>query len=122
MDFLGTPFLFFATGLFFATTISFLESMFFGEFEGVGSALAVAAIGAFGFVSAHSLILFLGFDSLSGVLAATGFALVAWTVAFQFSYEYSIPRSFLYATIIWVFTTATAFGVPYAFVRFGGMS
>jgi len=119
MDFLGTPFLFFATGLFFATVISFFESMFFGDFEGFASALSVAAIGAFAFVFAHYTILFLGFDSAQSLLAATGFALLAWTVAFQFSYDYSIPRSFLYGTIIWVFTTATAFVVPYLLVRFG---
>lgn len=113
MDFLGTPFLFFVAGIFFATVIAFFESMFFGDFEGFGSALSVATIGAFGFVFAHYIILFLGFDSLYGVLAASGFALLAWTIAFQFSYEYSIPRSFLYGTIIWAFTTAVSFGVPY---------
>jgi hypothetical protein len=118
MNFLSPQFLFFASGLFFGTIIAFLESMIFGDFEGMGSAISLSAIGACAFAFAIYIADMFAAEPLIGFIFAVVLALVCWTVAFQFTYEYAFMRAFLYAFLIATLSAIVAIGLPGLLVRF----
>ncbi len=117
MDFLGIPFLFFVSGLGFGTVIAFLESMIFGDFEGMGSAVSLASIGACAFAFAIYIADAVSAEPLVGFIFAVIVALVCWTVAFQFTYEYPFMRAFLCSFLIASLSALVAMGLPELLLR-----
>jgi hypothetical protein len=113
MDFLGIPFLFVTAGFIIATAVAFVQSLLLGEFEqGLGSAVSLAAIGVLAFGSLFALTTFIGIEATPGLAIAIGFAAMAWTLAFQFAYQYPFFHAALSALAIASITTFIAFGIP----------
>lgn len=118
MDWLSIPFLFFASGLFFATVVAFLDGMLFGEFEGIGSAFSLAGFGSVAFVFALYLTDLVQFDSF-GFLFAVILAFVCWSISFQVMYEFAVLRALLYGLMITLLSLLVAFGLPEVLTRAG---
>ncbi len=92
----------FVISLIVSTIVIYFTTKFFGEHEGIGTAILAAVVGTLIYSAAYAY---------TGALASLVGG-IAWLLALQWLYKIGWIRSLLIAVVIWVFAAIISLALP----------